>query len=98
MMGIVYTKPDNKIIGIVQDVISYTETDIIGKDGAVKGIDLEKADFCIVESTYLQIGDTLGSFTDVRQQLPPSPEALIAELQQQVADLNQLLIEKGISP
>lgn len=98
MIGVVYTKPDKKIIVIVKDVISYTEVDIIGRDGVVKGIDLEKADFCMVESAFLSIGDTLGLFSDVRQQLPPSPETQIAELQQQVADMNQLLIEKGITP
>ena len=84
MIGIVYLNADNKIIGIIPDVQSYTDSDVQGLDHSVKGIDLTQASFCLVESTTQQVGDTLGSFTDVRNQLPPS-------LQQQISDMQDVI-------
>lgn len=85
MIALVYLKSSKEIIMIVSEVQSYTDTDIDSSEANVKGIDLTQADFCIVESTDLQLGDTLGAFTDVRSQLPPTKEQ---QMQQQIEDLN----------
>lgn len=74
MDGILYRISDNLIIGVIYHVISYTDTEVIGEHTSVKGIDLSQASFCIVESTELHEGDTLGEFTDVRNQLPKTPD------------------------
>lgn len=78
MIGIVFLKDSKQIISIVPDVQSHSDTDIIGNDASIKGIDLTLASFCIVNSTILQVGDILGAFTDTRSSLHPSTESRLA--------------------
>jgi len=49
MIAIIYQKPKNHVVSIISDVTSYTETDIIGKNAQVRGIDTEQVGFVIVE-------------------------------------------------
>ena len=87
MTGIVYYNLDNKIIAIIKDVQSYTFNNIIGKGNSVSGIDLNLANFCIVESTNLQVGDILGSFIDIREQLIPTQEERLTAVESAIIAL-----------
>lgn len=49
MIAILYQKPGFQIFSIIPDIISYTDTDVIGKDAAAKGIDTDQAGFVVVE-------------------------------------------------
>lgn len=86
MIGIIFRKHDNVIIRLIPDVQLVTENDIIGSSSSAKGIDLTIVSFCIVDSTTLKKGDTLGAYTDVRHQLPKTAEQIrIEQLEAQLA-------------
>lgn len=91
MIALIYLKSNHKIIIKVDDVISYTSTDVIGENGSAKGIDLTLADFVIVESTVQEVGHALTDFTDLRSEVPPSPEEQIRQLQETVSSLQAQL-------
>lgn len=75
MIGIVYQKADNKIIAIIPDVTSNTDTNIVGKNASVQGIDISRASLSIVSSTTQQVGDTFSGM-----QLADAQTAKFSEL------------------
>lgn len=94
MIGIIYSPDDHIILNMIPDVQSVTETDIIGANASAKGIDLSLLSFCIVDSTDLTIGETLGTFTDVRHLIPKSPEQIqIQQLKEELAAQNASNLE-----
>lgn len=92
MIGLVYEIDSKKIIAQIENVQSYMDTEIIGLNSFVRGIDKSKADFIIVESTNLQIGDTidLSKINDVRHLIPETPEQKIERMQ---AEFDQAIME-----
>jgi methyl-accepting chemotaxis protein len=89
MIGIVYQNSDHIVIAIVDEVQSISETDIIGKDASVKGIDLTQASFCVVNEIALQVGDTLGAFVDVRKQIPATTEQKYSQLKETAQTIDE---------
>ena len=80
MIGLVYTKADNNIIARIENIQSYTSNSITGLESAVRGIDLTKADFVIVDDLVtLKEEDILGVYTDIRNQLPKTELELLKE-------------------
>lgn len=92
MMGVLYLRETRKVLSLVSEVVSYTDTDLLGKEIKLRGIDLTQADFVIVESTDLQPGDIidLSVVTDVRHLVPETPEQKINQLQ---ANLDMAVLE-----
>ena len=87
MIGIVYLNNTMKIIHVVPDVQNCTSTEIIGANHRVSGINLSEASFCIVESTELQSGDTLGIYTDLRNNLPPTEKKRLELVEELLLDM-----------
>lgn len=93
MKGIIYHNLDNKVILVVDDVMSVTEVDVIGKDACAYGIDRTQASFYIVESSDLHVGDVVDVLLDSRDKLPKTAEQLRIEQEARLADVELALIE-----
>jgi hypothetical protein len=95
MIGIVYFIQNRAVIGIVEDVKEFNDTDIIGRDSTMCGVDRTQADFIFLdqlpvmgqaegvqEEVLLAPGDTLPEgLEDIRDQLPETIERKAARLE-----------------
>ena len=96
MIGIVYLKSNNQVIGIVEDVQTITTTDIVGINSSVKGIDKTLADYVIVDNTELDISDIIdvSTIADTRANIHKTKEE---QLQEQLDTLAlEILTLRGV--
>lgn len=89
MISIVYVRATGMIIGIVPNVVSASDTEVIGTNDTLRGITVDLAGVLVIESTMLEIGDKINpsDYTDLRSNLPKTDSEKISELEQLVASL-----------
>lgn len=73
MNGYVKNKISGVVLAVILDVISAGDTEILGQNASLRGVDLMTAEVMITDTVY-QVGDTVAADEiDKREQLPQTP-------------------------